>query len=237
MNKASLPSAATAALLASLAGAQAADLPAARPISKAPAPVAAPAHDWSGIYVGAQVGYGWGSSDGTQNAGGTFFPVVPYTLDPGGVLAGGHLGFNYQIGALVMGAEADLEASNLHGDTTIAAFNQTYFFNVKADTLASARGRVGWAHESLLLYATGGVAWGHVTTPPLDTLNGWRTGWTAGAGAEYALPRNWSAKVEYRFTDLGRVSSFDPNLASTDDNKLSFHAVRLGVSRKLGAMP
>src|SRR5262249_49811869 len=112
---------------------------------------------------------------------GTFFPVVPYTLDPGGVLAGGHLGFNYQIGALVRGAEADLEASNLPGDTTIAAFNQTYFFNVKADTLASARGRVGWAHESLLLYATGGVAWGHVTTPPLDTLNGWRTGWTAGA--------------------------------------------------------
>jgi outer membrane immunogenic protein len=237
MSKVSLPSVIVAALLASPAGVQAADLPAAPPIYKAPGPVAAPSHDWSGIYVGAQVGYGWGQSSGTQNADGTFFPVVPYTLDPGGALAGGHIGFNYQTGALVIGGEADIEASNLHGDTTISAFGQTYFFNVKADALASLRGRVGWAHDRLMLYGTGGVAWGHVTTPPLDTLNGWRTGWTVGAGAEYALPRDWSAMVEYRYTDLGRASSFDSNLNSTDDNKLSFHAVRLGVSHKLGGMP
>jgi outer membrane immunogenic protein len=236
MNKASLPNLVIASLLVSIAGAQAADLPAARPVYKAPAPVAGP-YDWSGIYLGAQVGYGSGQSSGTQNADGTFFPVVPYSLDPGGVLAGGHIGFNYQAGALVIGGEADIEASNLHGDTTISAIDQTYFFNVKADTLASIRGRIGWAHDRLLLYGTGGVAWGHVTTPPLDTLNGWRTGWTVGAGAEHALPRNWSAKVEYRYTDLGRASSFDPNLNSTDDNKLSFHAVRLGVSRKLGHLP
>jgi outer membrane immunogenic protein len=236
MSKMSLPSLIAAALLGLPAGAQAADLPA-RPVHKAPPAVAAPARDWSGIYIGAQVGYGWGQSSGTQNADGTFFPVVPYTLDPGGVLAGGHIGFNYQVGAFVVGGEADIEASNLHGDTTISAFDQAYFFNVKADTLASVRGRIGWAHDALMLYGTGGVAWGHVTTPPLDTLNGWRTGWTVGAGAEYALPRNWSARAEYRYTDLGRVSSFDPNLNSTDDNKLSFHAVRVGVSRKLGGMP
>lgn len=236
MSKMPLPSVIAAALLGLPAGAQAADLPAARPMYKAPAPAAAP-RDWSGIYVGAQVGYGWGQSSGTQNADGTFFPVVPYALDPGGVLAGGHIGFNYQIGALVVGGEADIEASNLHGDTTISAFDQTYFFNAKADTLASVRGRIGWAHDALMLYGTGGVAWGHVTTPPLDTLNGWRTGWTVGAGAEYALPRDWSARIEYRYTDLGQASSFDPNLNSTDDNKLSFHAVRLGVSRKLGGMP
>jgi outer membrane immunogenic protein len=236
MSKMSLPSLIAAALLGLPAGAQAADLPA-RPVHKAPPAVAAPARDWSGIYIGAQVGYGWGQSSGTQNADGTFFPVVPYTLDPGGVLAGGHIGFNYQVGAFVVGGEADIEASNLHGDATISAFDQAYFFNVKADTLASVRGRIGWAHDALMLYGTGGVAWGHVTTPPLDTLNGWRTGWTVGAGAEYALPRNWSARAEYRYTDLGRVSSFDPNLNSTDDNKLSFHAVRVGVSRKLGGMP
>ena len=233
MNKASLPSLAVGSLLVSMAGAQAADLPAARPMYKAPAPVAAP-HDWSGIYVGAQVGYGWGQSSGTQNADGTFFPVVPYSIDPAGALAGGHVGFNYQTGAVVVGAEADIEASNLHGDTAISAFGQTYFFNVKADALASIRGRIGWAYDRLMLYGTGGVAWGHVTTPPLDTLNGWRTGWTVGAGAEHALMHNWSAKVEYRYTDLGQASSFEPNLNSTDDNKLSFHAVRLGVSRKLG---
>lgn len=88
-----------------------------------------------------------------------------------------------------------------------------------------------------MLYGTAGAAWGRVTTPPLDGLNGWRTGWTAGAGAEYALRRNWSVKAEYRYTDLGRASSFDPTLNSTDDNKLNFHAIRLGASYRFPAAP
>jgi outer membrane immunogenic protein len=191
-------------------------------------------HDWTGVYLGAQVGYGWGQSSGTQNAGGTFFPVAPYAIDPAGAFAGGHIGFNYQTGALVLGAEADLEASNLEGNTAFSAFDQTYFFNVKTDALASLRGRAGWARDQLMLYGTAGVAWGHVTSPPLASLDGWRTGWTVGAGIEHALPRNWSAKVEYRYTDLGRASSFDPILHSTDDNTLAFHAIRFAVSRKFG---
>jgi outer membrane immunogenic protein len=193
-----------------------------------------PSYNWTGFYLGAQGGYGWGDSSGTQNAGGTFFPVVPYAISPGGFVGGGHVGFNYQTGSLVLGAEADLEAANLSGLSTLSAFGQTYFFNVTADTLASLRGRAGFAHDRWLVYGTGGVAWGHVTTPPLDTLNGWRTGWTAGAGIEYALFNGWSARLEYRFTDLGRVSHLDPTLNSVDDNTLSFHAVRAGVSRKLG---
>ena len=237
MTRVSLTSLIAVALLASTAGVPAADLPTAPPANRAAGPLMVLLHDWTGFYAGAQVGYGWGQSSGTQNANGTFFPVVPYAIDPAGALAGGHVGFNYQTNALVVGAEADIEASNLNGSTTISAFDQTYVFNVKAETLASVRGRVGWAQDRLMLYGTGGVAWGYVTTLPLDTLNGWRTGWTAGAGAEYALPRNWSAKIEYRYTDLGRASSFDPNLNSTDDNKLNFHAVRLGVSRKLGGAP
>jgi outer membrane immunogenic protein len=234
MNRVFLTSLVAAALLASMAAAPAADLPTAPPPYRAPGLVAVPLHSWTGYYIGAQLGYGWGPSSGTQNADGTFFPVVPHSIDSRGALAGGHIGFNYQTEALVVGAEADIEASNLNGSTAIVAFDQTYFFNVKADTLASVRGRVGWAQDRLMLYGTGGVAWGHVTTPPLNALDGWRTGWTAGAGAEYALPRSWSAKIEYRYTDLGRASSFDPNLNSTDDNTLSFHAIRLGVSRKLG---
>src|SRR5262245_14926550 len=232
-----LPSLVTAALLASVASASAADLPVAPPVYKAPGPLVVPPYDWTGFYLGAQIGYGFGQSSGTQNAGGTFFPVVPYSIDPHGALAGGHIGFNYQTGAVVVGAEADIEAANLRGDTSVSAFGQSSFFNLNADTLASVPGRGGWAQGRLMLSGPAGVASGHVPTPPLDTLNGWRTGWTAGAGLEYALPRNWSARVEYRYADLGRVSTFDPNLNSTDDNKLSFHAVRLGVSRKLGAMP
>ena len=232
-----LPSAVVAVLLAAAFGAQAADLPV---TSRSPNGLsAAPTspYDWTGFYVGAQIGYGWGQSSGTQNAGGTFFPVVSYSLDPAGALAGGHFGFAYQTGAIVLGAEADLEAANLNGSTSFPAFNQTYFFNAKADTLASVRGRFGWAQDRLMLYGTAGAAWGRVTTPPLDGLNGWRTGWTAGAGAEYALRGNWSVTAEYRYTDLGRASSFDPTLNSTDDNKLNFHAIRLGASYRFRAAP
>jgi outer membrane immunogenic protein len=229
-----LPSAVVAVLLVATVGAQAADLPVPPQTRSGLSAAPASPYDWTGFYVGAQVGYGWGQSSGTQNAGGTFFPVVPYSIDPGGALAGGHVGFNYQTGALVLGLEADFEAANLNGSTAISGFDQTYFFNVKADTLASVRGRVGWARERLMIYGTGGVAWGYVTTPPLNSLDGWRTGWTAGTGAEYALPRNWSVKVEYRYTDLGRTGSFDPNINSSDDNKLNFHAIRLGASYKFG---
>jgi outer membrane immunogenic protein len=225
----------TAALLAS--SARAADVANFPLPSQASGSIVGVPHDWTGAYLGAQVGYGWGQSSGTQNAGGTFFPVVPYAIDPAGGFAGGHVGFNYQTGALVLGAEADLEASHLEGSTAFSAFDQTYFFNVKADTLASLRARAGWARDQLMLYGTAGGAWGHVTSPPLASLDGWRTGWTVGAGIEHALPRNWSAKVEYRYTDLGRASSFDPILNSSDDNTLAFHAIRFAVSRKFGGAP
>ena len=152
------------------------------------------------------------------------------------MLGGGHAGYNHQINSVVLGIEGDVEASDVNGLATVNAAGQTYFFNVKADTLASLRGRLGWAHDQWLIYATGGVAFGHVTSPPLDTLNGWRTGWTAGVGVERMIYGNWSARLEYRYTDLGRVSSTNSNpalladLGATDDNKLAIHAVRAGLS-------
>jgi outer membrane immunogenic protein len=221
------------AFVSSLAApaAYAADIPSAPPAFKATIP---PAYDWSGYYFGAQIGYGWGDSSGTQNAGGTFFPVVPYTVDPRGMLGGGHMGYNYQIKSAVVGLEGDIEAAKVNGLTAIDAFGQNYFFNVKTDALASVRGRIGMAYDQWLYYATGGVAFGHVATPPLDTRNGWRTGWTVGAGVERIVYGNWSTRLEYRYTDLGRVSSTNPaalvDIGATDDNKLTIHAVRAGLS-------
>jgi outer membrane immunogenic protein len=194
----------------------------------------APVYSWTGFYMGAQGGYSWGDSSGTQNAGGTFFPVVPYTVHPQGFIGGGHLGFNYQTGLIVLGIEGDIEAAAIEGISSFSASGQDNVFDVKADALASVRGRIGFAHDRYLIYGTGGVAWGHVITAFDDTLNGWRTGWTAGAGIEYALFNNWSANLEYRFTDLGRVSHFDPALNSVTDNTFSLNAIRVGLSRKFG---
>lgn len=190
--------------------------------------------DWAGFYLGAQGGYGWGTSSGTQSAdGGGLFPAVPYSIDPRGFLGGGHVGYNYQIKKLVLGIEADVEAAHLDGLAQVDGFGAPRFFNVTADTLASVRGRVGYAHDRVMIYATGGAAFGNVKTPPLDQLDGWRTGWTAGVGAEKKLAGAWSKvslRIEYRYTDLGRVSQPDPLFNLTDDNALNFHAVRVGLS-------
>ena len=81
--------------------------------------------------------------------------------------------------------------------------------NYKLDWFGTARGRVGFlATDRVLLYATGGLAYGHFTAnAPLVPLS-WgatRAGWTVGAGAEAAIDRNWSVKLEYLYMDLGNV--------------------------------
>jgi outer membrane immunogenic protein len=216
-----------------IASASAADLP--RVYNAAAPQVATRATDWTGAYVGVQSGYGWGQSSGTQSAGSTFFPVVPYSIDPHGFVGGGHVGYNRQFGSAVFGLEGDIEAAHIDGMSTVEGFGATRFFNVKADALASIRGRAGWSWQNWLIYGTGGIAFGHVKSPPFDALNGWRTGWTAGAGVERALAGRlspWRVRLEYRYTDLGDKSSFDPAFGTTDNNTLSFHAVRAGISYK-----
>ena len=139
---------------------------------------------------------------------------------------------------MVIGVEVDAEAAEIKGQSTVVTLGQTYFFHVKTDALFSVRGRLGWTHNQWMAYGTGGVAFGRVETPPLSSLDGWRTGWTVGAGVEYTgiLNSNWSSRLEYRYTDLGRASTTNTNpaaladLGSTDDNKLDFHTVRFGLS-------
>jgi outer membrane immunogenic protein len=223
-----------AAVFVPLGATSAADL--GRPSRSQPAvaPGVQAVPSWTGPYIGIQGGYGAGDADGTQNAGGTFFPVVPYTIEPRGVLGGGHVGYNHQIGRWVIGVEGDVEAADVKASSIVTTAGQDYFFNLKADMLASARGRLGFALDNWLPYATGGVAWGNVSTPPLSALDGTRTGWTVGAGVEYAFDSNWSARAEYRYTDLGRESAPGGEPASLDDNSFTFHAVRVGVTHRFG---
>ena len=191
-------------------------------------------HSWTGVYAGIQAGYGVGDASGTQNGGGTFFPVVPYSIDPHGFIGGGHLGYNHQIGQWVFGLEGDLEAANVKGLTTQTAAGLPYFFNTDAQMLASVRGRAGIALDAWLLYTTGGVAWANVDTPPLNALSSTRTGWTLGAGVEYALNPNWTTRLEYRYTDFGRERAPGAEAASFDDNAFSFHALRVGLTYRFG---
>src|SRR5215204_4967863 len=100
----------TGAAAVALSGpALAADLPA-QPIE--PAPITMPiAYDWTGFYVGAQVGYAWGSTD--INIDGTDIELSP---DADGVVGGLFVGYNVMFNQVVVGLEADIEATNISGD-------------------------------------------------------------------------------------------------------------------------
>lgn len=179
---------------------------------KAP-PMAAPvvAYNWTGIYLGINGGFGWGNS--------TFF-YDPAGPDVGhrdrGALFGGTIGFNYQFnGPWVLGAEADWDWANIKGSSSCP--NPAFNCDTKLRSLGTLRARGGYAVNNLLLFVTGGVAWGNervetvnlagLAIPPSGTPTNGTTathaGWTAGFGAEYALWNNWSIKGEYLHVDLG----------------------------------
>jgi outer membrane immunogenic protein len=261
------------ALLGLTAVAQAADLPArTAPI----APIAAvPIFTWTGFYVGAQVGYAFSDSDDNNNLfldptatvvgiDGVTYQVNNAGLfedggDDDGFTVGGHVGYNFQFGAFVVGAEADIEWVDVGGGgddfRTITALNgpnagATFAFPSVAseiEFIGSLRARLGWAWDRALIYATGGLAYASFDTGDDNFLgvginplfaNGdddtvW--GWTIGAGVEWAFTNNLTARLEYRYTSFDRDNNtfFVTPGFSTDDSA-DFHAVRLGVSYKFG---
>jgi outer membrane immunogenic protein len=185
------------------------------------APPAAPMFNWTGWYVGGHAGYGWGRdnvlvSPEPQPA----FGLVPFTThnDPKGFIGGGQIGVNRQLGALVFGVEADFSGTDITGNvidpTPVLLGGPGSFQQVheKMNWFGTLRGRVGFApSDNLLIYATGGLAVGHHTYSSLTFFpgtqytgvgNATNSGWTIGGGAEWALPGNWSAKLEYLHYDL-----------------------------------
>jgi outer membrane immunogenic protein len=203
-------------------------------------PAMAQTQNWTGPYVGLQGGYGWGDSTGGLTISGN---PIPYHPHPDGILGGGHAGYEWQWGHWVFGAEGDLAGADITGsDTTTHIANKVQSFN---NLDASLRGKAGFAIDRVLLYGTGGVAFGQVRTDyscptcfhpnggssPYDTTSGVRIGWTAGAGAEFAITPKWSTAVEYRYTDLGSKGFSDVNTTAIDGgNDFAYSAVTLGVS-------
>ena len=228
---------ATVAISALLTGAaSAADL-AARPYTKAP--MMAPAFSWTGFYVGADVGYGWGRSTGTlTNAAG----LAPqnYSIDPSGVIGGGFVGYNWQFSNIVLGIEADWQASDLKG----SGLTNTLLYNIRTSVsdYGSVRGRLGFAFDRWMMFGTAGWAWGSWDTSygfagaagPFVTMNVQSTdGWTAGAGVEYAFTNNILGRVEYRYTDLGRATFVNiPTNSAELGNRVTINDVRVGIAYK-----
>jgi outer membrane immunogenic protein len=176
---------------------------------KAAAPAAAKLpYDWSGLYLGAHIGYMWGRTR-VEDDGVVTEPNAPTNGTVGGVM----LGYNWQTGPVVFGVEGDFGWTNAHGTglaviitTTTTQAPNTYDVN----WTSRARGRVGYAFNNWLFFIAGGLAVadfdfheGAITTTTTTVVGAKYTGWSLGGGAELAITRNLVGRVEYLYDDFG----------------------------------
>ncbi len=210
---------AAAAILGLPAAAMAADLPVQQQAPVAYTPVAS-VYDWSGVYVGAHVGYGWGET-GTNIAG------LP-DFDGDGFLGGLQAGYNAQWGNIVGGVEIDGSWSGVEGSTLAGAVDSDL------NWVGTARVRVGYAIDRFLPYITGGLALGEVEIQ--NNVTGFsesntHLGWTIGAGVEAAVTQNITVKGEYAYIDL-QDENYDLALGAGSKADFDAHTFKVGLNYK-----
>ncbi len=200
------------------------------------------AYNWSGVYVGAQVGYGWGDGHTVYVEGADY----TWPTDPDGILGGVYAGYNYQFtNGLVLGVETEFNA-NGGSDSSESYYAGVIYPDYWQGDLdlkwsGSTRARVGYAMDRWLPFVTAGVAYAgydfttHYEGSVWDEGGGTLVGWTLGGGAEYALTDNWRVRASYLYTDYGSDTfaadypGGDPSGYSYDTD-LKTHTVALGVS-------
>jgi outer membrane immunogenic protein len=224
--------------------ATAADLPSGKYLPKAP--LLPSLYSWTGFYVGAQGGYSWGT-DRTRElltTGRVFINEFEY--HPNSAFGGGHAGFNYQMGALVLGVEGDVEAmrarSGFQDPSRVRSPGDPGgLVRVQQDWQASVRARIGYAFDRFMIYGTGGAAFTSFDYSYYNPLAGFgegakmsKTGWTAGGGVNYAMTNNIILGVDYRYTDYGHFDYVAKSafLGLTADQNPSSHAVRASIAYK-----
>ncbi|MDH6234123.1 outer membrane immunogenic protein [Mesorhizobium soli] len=193
------------------------------------APEVIPVFSWTGAYVGLNVGFGGGKFK-HEIVGAA--PAASFNASSSGFVGGVQVGYNYQIDQWVVGAEADFQGANIKGDVD---FGGVVPVGTKLDWYGTVRARAGMlATDRLLVYATGGLAYGHTKTYSEMMLGNsvseskTKAGWTVGAGVEYAVTDHVSLKTEYAYTDLGKARVFDGDI----DRKVNFHSVKFGINYK-----
>jgi len=147
-----------------------------------------------------------------------------------GGLVGGTVGYNYQYDRAVFGVEGDIDWANINGGTTTAGC--PLGCQTKDTWLSTVRGRLGYAAGRFMPFVTGGGAFGDIraSTPALAGGNTTNAGWTVGAGIEFALVGNWTAKAEYLYVDLGKLSCGAGCGAPVDNVSFTANIVRGGIN-------
>jgi outer membrane immunogenic protein len=209
---------ATVATVAFANVASAADLPV-----RAPAVPYVALYNWTGFYVGANIGYGWGRVSEDSGASSN--------LD--GVIGGGQIGYNWQMNNIVLGLEADFQGSGQKasgngfiGLTPVSVSERIRYFG-------TVRGRIGYAWDRWMVYATGGWAYTNVgldVSTPLGSAssNTTKSGATVGGGVEWAFAGPWSAKLEYLYVDTGTQSV--TLFGVTNNARIRNNIARVGIN-------
>jgi len=269
------------AVMAVIPAASAADM--APRYTKAP-PVMVEVWNWTGFYIGGNAGYSWGRSNTDLTyfntaTGANIVPPLGSISNAGfnmnGAIAGGQAGYNWQTGNWVLGVEGDIQWSDekgrasylcsativggpcLPGLTFLPAgvTGTAVAYDQKLEWFGTVRGRAGiLATPKVLLYATGGLAYGSIKTSAafagvtpggvavasFGSNTDTRLGWTVGAGIEGKITQNWSAKLEYLYMDLGSFNGGTYTLAPASaigvrtDSDFRDHILRAGINYTFG---
>ena len=254
---------ATSAIVSGISAASAADLPSRR-MAPAPFVAAAPLFTWTGFYFGGNAGYGWTDNNrddsivfapgtfGAGTAGGTLTFNGDRNAD--GFVGGGQVGFNYQFtpgSGFVVGVEADIQAIDLKRDNDLGVFTFTGpvpvgFVPVRNDAASldwfgTVRGRLGYAFDHVLVYGTGGFAFGDgsrrsgctdfVGTVNVSSFCGTRDddtrwGYAVGGGVEWALPMmaGWFGSSAMTFGVEGLYVNLDESDRNFNSTLVGFRA-------------
>ena len=238
--------AASALALTAASSAQAADVV----MNQEPAPVvAAPAFSWTGFFAGGQIGGSWSDTDqkitGHSNADGFAGRSKSFSPDPSGFIGGLYAGYNYDLGNnIVIGADTDWVWGDMdESDSKTYQKDQPgkefkISGKIKEKWAGSTRARIGYAMDRWMPYFAGGVAYAKIDSDAKfsgalnskvndsDTL----TGYTLGAGVDYAMTDHIILRAEYRYTDFGDQDYGNKDFKYNVDYKTN--DVRVGVAYK-----
>lgn len=222
--------------------------------------------NWTGFYIGGNLGYAHGDEDTDMTLSGEFLngdtpaellraidDAGDRGLDADAFAVGGFVGYNYQIRQFVIGVEADGDYMNLRDsslDHVPNSFN-TVRTSFKSHYLFTAGPRLGLSFGKFLVYATGGVAVGDLdaeqelvfSAPNINHdeetnhIDEARVGWMVGGGLEYMISCHWTARIDYRYSDLGCADrenrdEFGPNFVVGHEACLATHSATFGLAFK-----
>lgn len=203
-------------------------------VAQEPAPIAiAPSFSWAGAYFGGQVGYGWGRAKLENRTNGS-----TSEFKPNGFIGGLYTGYNFDTGNnFILGLDANVDYNNLKKSRDFITSGNPVQTTGETQLRWSGavRARAGYAIDRFMPYIAGGVAFGGIKNSlriggEESSKSKTQTGWTVGAGIDYAATNNVLLRLEYRYTDYGKK-----NFGLNDlDTRGSFKTndIRLGVAYK-----